>query len=63
MLTGRQENTKLFQFTFFSVPVNKLYQEDIKMMTKVKALYKVILNQKLYNIIFLQLINTADFSD
>lgn len=63
MLTGRQENTKLLQFTFFSVPVNKLQQEYVKMMATVKALYKVIVNQKLYKIIFLQMINTADFSD
>lgn len=63
MLTGRQENTKLLQFTFFSVPANKLQQEYIKMMATGKALYKVIVNQKLYKIIFLQMINIADFSD
>lgn len=41
MLTGRQENTKLFQLTFFSVLVKKLYREYIKMIATVKALYKV----------------------
>lgn len=63
MLTGRQENTKLFQLTFFSVLVKKLYREYIKMIATIKALYKVILSQKIYKIIFLQMINSVDFSD